>query len=1367
MKESLETTGSKELPDDDFDQLIGEESYKALFSHMTSAFALHKIITDSKGIPVDYRYIQVNEAFEKLTGIKQEDVVGKTVKDIFPEILDEPYNWLEKYGQVALTGNKLEVKNIYAESINRWFNVSAYAPKIGYFATIFTDVTSHKQTELALKESEKRYKLFADLTFEAVVFHRNGIIVDVNQAFEKLSGFSKEEAIGQNILQSVTKQEDIAAISKNIKLSQTEPYHIAAVKKDGTRFYAEVQGRDFDMDGQNTRLVAIRDITERVLQSKALSESEAKFRSLAETTPVAIMVYQNDFWVYANKAACSISEYALEELYAMKFWDFVHPDFLELVKSRGIQRQQGKSVVNYYEFKIVAKSGTEKWVELTAIPISYFDKPAILITVNEITARKLATEQLKQSEYRLKMLSESAMEMVEIPTVEGLKKYALQKLHHYFGKEVILTLTSLDTKNNRWQMEHIEGIGSLLKKFEKWMGISLLNFNGKINSDYLHSITYDKLTPLHPDLHRLTGGLINKTIADKIVKSLSIKTIYSISFRHGDLAQGNISIVGYKGSIKPDAEFIEAFVAQLAVFIAKEKVNATILENENRYRLLAETSSEGILIHRLGVAFDINKAFEKMFGYTLAEMNSLNVVDHLIAPSHQEIVQANIRTGYTKPYEAIGLHKSGNLFPIEIEAKNFSYKGMNMRIVLIRDLSERKKSEAELKASEAKFKSVFDYANIGIAVADNKGLALDVNNEFARMLGYTKEELINQYFDHITFPDDMILERKLLKELASGVSENCRFEKRYIHKSGKIIWTDLAIAAKRGLDDQVDLFIGMVMDITDYKKMSDTLIESEKRFRELYQTISSGVAIYKVLNQGSQGNDYIITDINRAALKMLHRTAGDTIGLTIRDIRPNVDHFGIIPVLQNVWKTGIPDFFPATLYQDELYNNWYEFQIYRLPSMEIVLVYEDVTDRIEHERLMHAKNVEIERQNQEYNVLNKQLQERIFEISQINAELKTAKDMAEKSNQLKTAFLANMSHEIRTPMNSIMGFAQLLGQFPESGKTRQFTHIISKSAQQLLSLIDDIIFYSRLQTGLIPLRENEFLIGDLLDDITKSFDLPEFRNSVNLIKLANPTCDGLVVESDYDKLRQILTNLVSNAFKYTNQGKITLGCEKEGSNMKFFVRDTGIGIHEHELDQIFGRFYRSQEVELSSIRGTGLGLSIVKELTELMGGQVWVESKKDKGSVFYVSVPLKTLQTEFETEESIEIQPESLSGIKILVVEDELSNFELLYELLYDKVAIVDHALHGEIAVEMATQQTYDIILMDIKMPVMDGIEATKNILAANPEQLIIAQTAYTLNEEREAALNAGCVAYVTKPIKKYDLFNTLNQVVSRMKKKN
>ena len=844
---------------------------------------------------------------------------------------------------------------------------------------------------------------------------------------------------------------------------------------------------------------------------------------------------------------------------------------------------------------------------------------------------------------------------------------------------------------------------------------------------------------------------------------MSIDSIYSISFKHGDLVQGNISIVGYKQSIAPDAEFVEAFVAQLAVFIAKEKVNATILENENRYSLLAETSSEGILIHRLGVAFDINKAFEKMFGYTLAEMNSLNVVDHLIAPSHQEIVHANIRTGYTKPYEAVGLHKSGQLFPIEIEAKNFNYKGMNMRIVLIRDLSERKKSGEQLKASEAKFKSVFDYANIGIAIADRNGLALDVNHEFARMLGYSKDELVNHYFDHVTFPADLQQEKEIISELSAGTKENDRFEKRYIHKSGNLVWADVALAAKRGFDDQVDLFIGMVMDITEYKKISDTLIDSEKRFRELYQTISSGVAIYQVINYGNQGSDYIITDINRAALKMLNRTAANTIGLSISDIRPNVDSYGIIPVMQKVWKTGVAEFFPASLYQDDLYNNWYEFQIYRLPSLEIVIVYEDVTERIEHERLRFAKNQEIENQNQEYKVLNKQLQERISEIGQINAELKTAKDLAEKSNQLKTAFLANMSHEIRTPLNSIMGFAQLLGQFPESGKAKQFTYIISKSAQQLLSLIDDIIFYSRLQTGLIPLRENEFLVGDLLGDVVKSFDLPEFKNSVTLTKYSNPACDGLLVESDYDKLRQILTNLVSNAFKYTPEGKITMGCDLTGNAITFFVKDTGIGINEHELDQVFSRFYRSQEVELSNIRGSGLGLSIVKELTELLGGKVWVESKKEKGSVFFISIPLKTLQYLTIAEVTQAKIPESFSNIKILVAEDESMNFELLYEMLYDKVAVIDHAPHGGKAVEMACQRNYDVILMDIKMPIMDGIEATRSILLANPKQQIVAQTAYTLNEEREAALKAGCVAYVTKPIRKPELFKALNEVVNNL----
>jgi len=736
------------------------------------------------------------------------------------------------------------------------------------------------------------------------------------------------------------------------------------------------------------------------------------------------------------------------------------------------------------------------------------------------------------------------------------------------------------------------------------------------------------------------------------------------------------------------------------------------------------------------------------------------------------------------------------------------------------------------------------------------------------------------------------MEFRHLNDIRSGISETSRYEKRYVKKTGKEVWVDVAIAARRNHLAEIDFLIGMVMDISGYKNFEQTLKESESRFRELYQTINSGVAIYKVNNQGEKGADYQIQNINKAALKMLGRNLENTIGYTLTDIRPTIDSYGLVPVLQKVWKTGETDFFPAKLYVDEKFRNWYEFQIYRLPNNEIVLVYEDVTQQKEnqqsimasqtrlqlavksggigtweldlttreliwdehmfklyeispdkfpgvyeawsaslkpndlkrvekelnqaiagekdfdteftivtrrgreknikafalstfdensghekliginydityqreHERQLQLKNEEIAIQNEEYQVLNQTLEERVEEINNINVELKIAKELAEQSNQLKTAFLANMSHEIRTPMNSIIGFSQLLTQHPDTKNIGRYTQIITNSAQQLLSLIDDIILYSRLQTGLIPLKEKEFTVYDLLSDVVQSFDLPKFQKGIAL-ELQNPSkLLDIRVKADYDKIRQILTNLVSNSFKYTNEGKITIGCAVAGKKLKFFVKDTGIGIYKEELEHVFGRFYRGQEVERSNIRGSGLGLSIVKELVELMKGKISVTSEKNVGSQFDFCVPL--VEAPLSRQIKIEFSPNYsvLEKCRILIAEDEDSNYEYLLAILEERVALIHHAKDGQEAINMATNTHYDAILMDIKMPVINGLDATKTILDANPNQLIIAQTAYAFSEEKARAMKAGCKAYLAKPIQENELLNTISEYIYNAK---
>jgi signal transduction histidine kinase len=235
-------------------------------------------------------------------------------------------------------------------------------------------------------------------------------------------------------------------------------------------------------------------------------------------------------------------------------------------------------------------------------------------------------------------------------------------------------------------------------------------------------------------------------------------------------------------------------------------------------------------------------------------------------------------------------------------------------------------------------------------------------------------------------------------------------------------------------------------------------------------------------------------------------------------------------------------------------------------------------------------------------------------------ELLEAKERAEESDRLKSSFLANMSHEIRTPMNSIMGFASLLPEEESKELMCNYANIIVQNSEQLVHIIDDIVLYSRLQTRLLKKITTKFNAYDLIQDVKQSYDLPEFKENDIKLLIDNQTGENSQVCTDYDKIRQILTNLVSNAFKYTQKGSITLGVTRKNNQQHFFVKDTGIGIPNIEIEKVFNRFYRGSNVNKSAIGGTGLGLSIVKELVELLGGNIWVESEQGKGSTFYFTI---------------------------------------------------------------------------------------------------------------------------------------------------
>lgn len=388
----------------------------------------------------------------------------------------------------------------------------------------------------------------------------------------------------------------------------------------------------------------------------------------------------------------------------------------------------------------------------------------------------------------------------------------------------------------------------------------------------------------------------------------------------------------------------------------------------------------------------------------------------------------------------------------------------------------------------------------------------------------------------------------------------------------------------------------------------------------------------------------------------------------------------------------------------------------------------------------------------------------ITDLDQIQKSLTIAKDKAEESNLLKTRFINNMSHEIRTPMNGIIGFADMLNQENLSkDRIKFYTNIIKNSSEELLKIIDDLLEISKLKTKKVTLFESKFYLNDFLLELFSIFQIKarEKNLSLYLKKGLNDYESGII--TDKSKLNKIISNLLENAIKYTNTGYIEIGYSIENENIKFYVKDTGIGILEKNYDKIFERFTQEENPTIVKQQGIGLGLSIVKENAILLGGEIEIESIKENGTIFYLTFPHKPINIT-NTSNTMSNNHTNQSNIKILVVEDEEINFLYIEALLntYNNYFKITHAKNGLEAVDFCDQNSYDLILMDIKMPIMNGFEATKILKSKYPNLKIIAQTAYSSSDDIEKANKAGFDNFISKPINKKTMFKIIDDFIKQ-----
>jgi PAS domain S-box-containing protein len=619
-----------------------------------------------------------------------------------------------------------------------------------------------------------------------------------------------------------------------------------------------------------------------------------------------------------------------------------------------------------------------------------------------------------------------------------------------------------------------------------------------------------------------------------------------------------------------------------------------------------------------------------------------------------------------------------------------------------------KVSRHEDRKENKKFSPVIEFAPDAFIQGDYNGNVIAVNNKTIELSGYSRDELLQMNISDL-LPENILKEKPLRFDLIKkGIT--VKSEREIITKSGKRIQVETNTNAMP--DGTYQSFI---RDITDRKIAEEVIRVSEARLNRAELASKSG-------------NWELHLDT-----QMMVASEGATI---IYGVDKDQMEYSIVK------KVPLPEYRPMMdlalkelLEKDKPYD--IEFKIKAVNSGEIKDI-RSIAIFDKEKRILFGAIQDITRRKK------------------IEEELIKAKEKAEESDRLKTAFLQNLSHEIRTPMNAIMGFSELMvEEFDNKIKLKKYADIINNRCNDLLAIINDILDIATIESGQLAVNAEECNIHTLFEELASIF--VEFQNRLhkqhikfNLKSFVEPS--GNVILTDKVKLKQILINLINNAFKFTEAGTIEAGCKPvKDQNIQFYVKDTGIGIPSERQEEIFERFVQLDQIHSMHIGGNGLGLSIAKGLISLLEGEIFLESEPGRGSTFSFTIPYKIIQqTHIDASSTHNITNDSLSGRTVLIVEDDLYNTEYFKEILTGIGLKTLQAINGKEAITKSINQEVDLVLMDIRLPDINGYEATRQIKQKKPMLKIIAQTAYTSHNEKQKAINAGCDDYLSKPTKKY-----------------
>ncbi len=1142
-----------------------------------------------------------------------------------------------------------------------------------------------------------------------------------------------------------------------------------------------------------------------------LRQSETRFRQIFELSPQPIAITDLDGrFIDINQKFCQTTDYAPEELIGQTVTDL---GFYSLEdRSRFIQDLQLSGSINGLEVDFHMKDGRTAIALVYTSFIQFENQRVILTTFVDITERKRAANAMQESESKLGGIL-SAMDD-HVLTFDTDRRFVSSRA---LSDKVLYASPSAHTKKELQDIMPPDAEELFVRAFEETKSGHIAEYDYQVSTDTGETWYSAKCSPLF--IGDLFTGIV-AFVSDITERKQAATALQESEARYRLLAEHAVDyiwmmdlstraityaspaverIFGYTPeealTLTVEQRYPPHTLIKIAQIIQKEtarqnqmgtaytlsppmelkayhkdghtlwievtaralynddgqpvsvlgitrditeqmQVKEALQESEYRYKEFSDLALDGIILHNGGYLLDCNETFIKMTGYPREQLVGKKVIKLLFPPKWHSTIRKNINDQLATPYRAEVIHKDGSIFPIELEAREIERDGEHVRVTAVRDITTRLQTEEAWRRAN----TILGMSQAATFLWRNEA---EWPIEFASgnvngLFGYTTEEFMT---DQVTYADiihandlDHVMEEVERYSADATCQEFTHDAYRIICKDGTIKWVDDRSQIRRDDKGQVTHYQGIVLDVTERIEAEKAVRQSENQLRGAFDGAAHGIAVLSPAGR--------FLRINQAFCDIVGYTHDEMLSLDFQTITHPDDLDADTASVQQLLAGQI-----STYQMEKRYFHKSGYTVWVLLSVALVR----------------------DGDGEPLNFISQIID--ITESKQAAELLRQAKENAETANRAKSAFLSNMSHELRTPLNGILGYTQIFKR--DVSLTTQQQHgvdIIHRSGEHLLEMINDILDLSKIEADHMELTPTEFHLPNFIQTIVYMMQTRAEQKRVTFIYDPNPNLP-LSVLADETRLRQILLNLLSNAIKFTEQGSVTLRVQRDGdpyTPIRFEVEDNGIGIPLERQDDIFKPFHQVGDEQVMH-QGTGLGLAISQRLVSMMGGSLHVKSDGVNGSLFWFELPLLSI-LEPEKDELLVTRQEigytrtkealSTSPFRVLVVDDFEQNRTVLNIFLTSLGFTVDEADGGQGAIAKTTLFKPDFIFMDLVMPNMNGLEATRRIRQQLDSQYppIVALSANLNAGVQQECMGAGCDGYLPKPFEADAVLEKLQQ---------